>query len=568
MAEHDLVIRNGLVVDGTGAPGWAADVAVDGERVSVVGVVAGSGREEIDASGLLVTPGWVDVHTHYDGQVTWDPFLTPSSWHGVTTAVMGNCGVGFAPVRPDRHAWLIELMEGVEDIPGTALHEGITWGWESFPEYLDVLERTDRIFDIATQVPHAALRGYVMGDRGADHTEVPTHAEIAEMGRLAAEAIEAGALGFSTSRTVAHRSTDGRHIASLTAGRDELVGIARAVGQTGQGVFEVVADLIDLDDEFALLRQMVEASGRPMSVTTLQRPGIPPDEFRRILGHIEAASADGLPMMGQVAARPVGLILSLDGRANPLAGSLTYQSLAGLPRPQRAAELRRPDVRERVLGELDDRAGSLAAFPHIFTLGDPARYDQPLDQTIAARAERAGVSPTAVAYDDLTAGDGDAMLYVPVTNFEERSFGAVREMLAHPLTVPGLGDAGAHCSMICDGSFPTYMLSYWGRQAPDGERFPIEWLVKSQAADTAALVGLGDRGVLTPGRRADVNLIDMDALDIVRPEMVADLPAGGRRLIQRARGYRATLVAGQVVMRDGEPTGALPGRVVRGARSA
>ncbi len=568
MAEHDLVIRNGLVVDGTGTPGRAADVAIDGDRITVVGVVAGSGVEEIDATGLLVTPGWVDVHTHYDGQVTWDPLLTPSSWHGVTTAVMGNCGVGFAPVRPDRHGWLIELMEGVEDIPGTALHEGITWGWETFPEYLDVLERSPRIFDIATQVPHAALRGYVMGDRGADHTAVPTAEEVAEMGRLAAEAIEAGALGFSTSRTVAHRSSDGRHIASLTAGRDELVGIARAVGRTGKGVFEVVADLVDLDDEFSLLRRMVEESGRPMSVTTLQRAGVDPDEYRRILAHIGAAAADGLPMKGQVAARPVGLILSLDGRANPLAGSPTYQSLAARPRPERAAELRRPEVRERVLNELGDRAGTLAAFPHVFTLGDPPRYDQPLDQTIGARAERAGVSPTEVAYDDLAAGDGDAMLFVPVTNFEQRSFAAVREMLAHPLTVPGLGDAGAHCTMICDGSFPTYMLSYWGRQAPADQRFPIEWLVKSQAADTASLVGLDDRGVLAPGRRADVNLIDLDELDISRPEMIDDLPAGGRRLVQRASGYRATLVAGQVVMRDGEPTGALPGRVVRGARSA
>src|SRR5581483_9333324 len=307
MPDHDLVVRGGTVVDGTGAPARAADVAVDHGRVSAVGEVAGRGREEIDADGLLVTPGWVDVHTHYDGQATWDELLTPSSWQGVTTVVMGNCGVGFAPVRPDRHEWLIALMEGVEDIPGTALSEGISWGWESFPEYLDVLETRRYAIDVASQVPHAALRGYVMGDRGADHEEVPTADEIATMGRLAAEAIDAGALGFTTSRTVAHRSADGRHTPSLTSTADEFLGIARAIGETGKGVFEVVADLVDLDGEFALIRAMAEVSSRPLSLTTLQRPECAPGEYRRILGLIEAAVADGVAMRGQVAARPVGL---------------------------------------------------------------------------------------------------------------------------------------------------------------------------------------------------------------------------------------------------------------------
>jgi N-acyl-D-aspartate/D-glutamate deacylase len=559
MADHDLVVRNGTVVDGTGAPARAADVAVDGGRVSTVGVVAGRGREELDADGLLVTPGWVDVHTHYDGQVTWDDLLTPSSWQGVTTVVMGNCGVGFAPVHPDKHDWLIALMEGVEDIPGTALHEGISWGWESFPEYLDVLDRRRYAIDVAAQVPHAALRGYVMGDRGADHEEVPTAGEIDTMGHLAAEAIESGALGFTTSRTVAHRSADGRHTPSLTSTADELLGVARAIGATGKGVFEVVADLVDLDREFGLIRAIAEVSGRPLSLTTLQRPEFAPDEYRRILRLMEAAVADGVAMHGQVAARPVGLIMSLEGRVHPLVMSPTYQSLASLPLTERVAELRRPEVREKVLAEVAaPGANMIERFGSAFALGDPPRYDQ----------SPADALDLGAAYDALLADEGRGAIYVPVMNFVGGDLDATREMLVHPLTVPGLGDAGAHCTMICDGSFPTYMLQYWTRDAGPGERLPVEWAVQQQCADTAALVGLGDRGTLTPGKRADLNLIDYDALAIAAPEMLHDLPAGGKRLVQRASGYRATLVAGEVVMRDGEATDARPGRLVRGARDS
>jgi N-acyl-D-aspartate/D-glutamate deacylase len=559
MADHDLVIRHGTVVDGTGSPPRAADVAVDGGRIAAVGEVPGVGAEELDADGLMVLPGWVDVHTHYDGQVTWDPLLTPSSWQGVTTVVMGNCGVGFAPVRPDKHEWLIALMEGVEDIPGTALHEGISWGWESFPEYLDVLDATPHAIDFAAQVPHAALRGYVMGDRGADHHEVPTPEEIETMGRLAAEAIEAGALGFTTSRTVAHRSADGRHTPSLTATADELLGIARAIGATGKGVFEVVADFVDLEAEFGVLRSMAEVSKRPMSITTLQRPEFAADEYRRILELIEAAASNGVELRGQVAARPVGLILSLEGRVHPLVASPTYQRLAPLPLPERVVELRRPDVRAAILAELADPATDLVGrFGSAFALGDPPRYDRRPDEVL----------DRAAAYDALLERDGRGTIYVPVMNFVEGDLAATREMLVHPLTVPGLGDAGAHCTMICDGSFPTYLLQFWGREAPAADRLPVEWLVKQQCADTAALVGLGDRGVLAPGRRADVNLVDLDALAVGPPEMLYDLPAGGKRLVQRADGYRATLVAGHVVMRDGEPTGALPGTLVRGAQPA
>ena len=571
MAEHDLVIRGGEVIDGTGGPIRRADVAVSDGRITAVGTAVGTGRDEVDATGSIVTPGWVDIHTHYDGQVTWDPLLSPSSWHGVTTAVMGNCGVGFAPVRPDKHDWLIELMEGVEDIPGTALHEGITWGWESFPEYLDVIERGSRVLDIGAQMPLAALRGYVMGDRGADHTEVPTAAEIIEMGRLAAAAIEAGALGFSTSRTVAHKSADGRHTPSLTATTDELLGIARAIGTTGKGVFEVVADLADLDAEFGLLRAMAEASGRPMSITTLQRPEFPADEYVRILGLIERGVADGVELRGQVAARPVGLIMSLDGRVHPLLGSPTYESLASLPLEARIIELRKSDVRDRILAELADQPSAtnpLERFPYVFPLGTPARYDRRPDESLKADAAHRGTTALALAYDVLVDGPRGGMLYVPVTNFEAADMSAVREMLVHPLTVPGLGDAGAHCTMICDGSFPTYLFRYWGIDAAESDRLPLEWLVKQQCADTATLVGLHDRGVLAPGYRADCNVIDLGALNVGAPEMLYDLPAGGRRLVQRATGYRSTLVAGRVTFRDGEHTGELPGSLVRGAQPA
>jgi N-acyl-D-aspartate/D-glutamate deacylase len=450
-------------------------------------------------------------------------------------------------------------MEGVEDIPGTALHEGITWEWESFPEYLDALERSPKAIDLAAQVPHAALRGYVMGDRGAEHDARPTDAEIEVMGRLAAEAVVAGALGFSTSRTVAHRSTDGRPTPSLTAGADELLGIARAVGATGRGVFQAVADFDDLDGEFALLRAMAEVGGRPLSITTLQRPDQPVDAYRRLLDLIDAAAAAGLEIRGQVASRPVGLILSLEGRVHPLLGSSTYRSLAGRPHAEMVAELGRPEVRAAVLAELADPATDLLArLGPAFALGTEPRYDPRPEEAL----------DLADAYDVLVADGGTGTLYVPVMNYAEGDLRAVREMLVHRRTVPGLGDAGAHCTMICDASFPTHLLSYWGRDVAEEQRLPVEWIVAQQCAATAALVGLGDRGVLVPGRRADVNLIDLDALGFGRPEMLHDLPAGGKRLVQRPTGYRATLVAGRVVMSDGEPTGELPGTLVRGARPA
>ncbi|MFA5882466.1 MAG: amidohydrolase family protein [Acidimicrobiia bacterium] len=567
---HDLVIRNGTVVDGTGGPLQGADVAVDGGRITAIGEVPGSGREEIDARDQLVAPGWVDVHTHYDGQVSWDSLIAPSSWQGVTTAVMGNCGVGFAPVAPDKHGWLIELMEGVEDIPGTALHEGITWEWESFPEYLDAVGHAQYALDIGAQVPHAALRGYVMGERGGDHAEVPTGDEIARMGALAAEGIRAGALGFSTSRTVNHKSKSGAYTPSLTATADELLGIASAVGATGLGVFEVVADLDDLDAEFALIRAMSEVSGRPTSLTVLQKPGARSEEYRRVLALIDQAVADGVPMHGQVPTRPVGLIMSIDSRINPFVASPTFGRLAALPLAERVARLRDPETRAVVVAEAEAAKASspLTMFGAAFALGDVPRYDPDPADNLHVIAERTGRSVFDVALDELLAADGTGRLYLPVMNYADGTMSATREMLMSPNTVPGLGDAGAHCTLICDASMPTFMLSYWARDAAVADRLPIEFAVKRQTADTADLVGLADRGRLVPGARADVNVIDFDALAPGSPRMVDDLPAGGRRLVQRASGYRATVVAGSVVHRDGADTGARPGRLVRGAQPA
>jgi N-acyl-D-aspartate/D-glutamate deacylase len=479
---------------------------------------------------------------------------------------MGNCGVGFAPVRPGSEDYLIKLMEGVEDIPGTALHEGIAWGeWESFPEYMDAIARRKYTLDVAAQVPHAALRFYVMGERGADHREAPTPEEIDRMGTLVRDAVRAGAIGFTTSRTKNHRASDGRFTPSLTAPAAELVGIARRMGEAGQGVFEIVSDFAGREAEWEMFREMVRVSGRPMSIS-LGQADVAPESYRLSLAALAQANASGLPMKAQVAARAIGIVLGFDASLNPFSSHPSWRELAALPRAERMARLRDPEVRRRLLEEkpAEGLAGLAFAFERIFPLGDPPDYEPPAEKSVAAEAGRRGVSPASLAYDLLLEDDGRRLLYRPLLNYSHFDLEATREMLLDPHTVPGLGDAGAHVGLICDGSFPTFLLSHWGRDRTRGERIPVERLVKAQSADTATLVGLGDRGVLAPGKRADLNLIDWNALGVRAPELIFDLPAGGKRFVQRATGYRATVVAGQVTFENGEATGALPGRLVRG----
>ena len=570
MAEHDLVIRGGFVVDGSGTPGREADIAIANGRISHVGDVTGTGAEEIDAKGKLVAPGFVDIHTHYDGQVTWGAALSPSSNHGVTTAIMGNCGVGFAPVRTSDHDRLIRLMEGVEDIPFPVLSEGLPWNWESFPDYLDSLE--DRAFDIdfGAQLPHAALRVYVMGDRGANREDA-TDEDISAMAVLAKSAVEAGALGFSTSRTLNHRTSDGQPTPTLTASEKELTGIAMALGEAGKGVLQFVSDFNDPQKEAAMLRRIVERSGRPLSVS-LAQADVAPEGWKLLLNEIEAASADGLNMRAQVGPRPVGLLLGLELTLNPFSGHPVYQTIASEPFEKRAHMLSDPAFQHRLLNDEPDADNPfvksiLRSFGKMFVLGDPPDYEPTEDKTVAAIAKARGTSPEAVALDLMLADNGRGMLYLPFLNYAQGSLDPVRVMLESPASLPGLSDGGAHVGMICDGSFPTTLLTHWARDRSRGEKLPLEFLIKRQSHDTAAWVGLKDRGLLQPGYRADLNVIDFDGLTLHTPHIVYDLPAGGRRLMQMADGYEATLVAGQVIQRYGQATGAKPGRLVRGAQS-
>jgi len=561
MSDHDLIIRGGTVLDGTGAPGRTADVAVDGQTVSAVGRVAGTAEREIDADGMLVTPGFVDIHAHYDGQASWDERMIPSSWHGVTTVVVGNCGVGFAPVRPTDHQRLIELMEGVEDIPGTVLAEGLSWEWESFPQFMETLDPRAFDVDVALQVPHGALRLNVMGERGAAR-ETATPDDIAAMAAQARAAVEAGALGFTTSRTLNHRTSRGEPTPTLTAEADELVGIARAIGTTGRGVLQVVSDFADVDAEFGLFRRMAEESGRPLSFSMVQFP-----QWRRQLDLLTAANADGVRMSAQVAPRPVGLLLGLQCSLHPFLRNPVFGEIAGLALGQQVEALADPGFRERLLAAARDeqrhRGRLLESFHALYELGDPPDYEPDPASSVARRAEREGRDPFEMVYDLVLADHGRAFLYLPFLNYNDGNLDAVGEMLAHPHTVPGLGDGGAHVGTICDASFPTTMLTLWGRDRDRG-RLALPYLVQQHTRDTARTVGLLDRGVLAPGYRADVNVIDFEALTVRRPEMRHDLPAGGRRLVQTADGYVVTVVAGQVTYEHGEAVGPLPGHLVRG----
>ena len=565
MAQHDMVIRSGSVIDGTGQGAFTADVAIKDGLIVEVGKVSGAGAREVDAYGALVTPGFVDIHTHYDGQATWSNRMSPSSHHGVTTVVMGNCGVGFAPVRPTDHDLLIELMEGVEDIPGVALSEGLSWEWESFPDYLDYLSKRQFDMDIGAQLPHAALRVYVMGQRGADR-EPATAEDVLEMRRLTEQAMRAGALGFTSSRTLNHRSVRGEPTPTLQAEYDELVGMASALHSSGRGVMEMISDFDDLDEEFSLLESMVRAAGRPMSISLAQ--GISDHGWRKVLGKIESASDAGIAMRGQVAPRPIGILLGLTTTLSPFTTRPSFSEVAKLPMAERVAALSDPLRKARILEEPTGH-GFMRLFRlmdegrKIWLMTDPPNYEPDPKDSLHAQATDRGLDPWSYVYDMLLQNQGNALLYTPFANYAEDNLDCCRDMILHKDTVMGLGDGGAHVGTICDASFITSLLTHWGRDRTRGEGIDLPTLIKCQSLDTARAVDLTDRGTLESGMRADVNIIDFDNLNVRLPEIVNDLPAGGARLQQRADGYQMTLVKGEPTYIEGQATDALPGRLVR-----
>lgn len=580
----DLLIKGGLVVDGTGAAPFTADVAVQDGRIAALSPrpIAQAARETVDAAGAWVLPGFVDIHTHYDGQATWDDSFSPSIDHGVTTLVMGNCGVGFAPVRPGGEDGLVKLMEGVEDIPGAALHEGIRWGWESFPQYMDALAATPRALDYLVQVPHDPLRMYVMGERAVAQ-EAATAGDIEAMRGLLRQALQAGAAGFSTGRSDNHRTSEGKETPAAEASAAELAGIAQAFAGLSHGVVQMVSDF-DLmrdparfDAEFDLVEQLARAAGRPLSMTWLQRdPG--GEQFRAIQARTEAAVARGLPLYLQTAARGIGVINGLDASFHPFMGFPGYKEVAHLPLAQRAAALREPARKARILSEPSERlAGDGTAIPplvdvllaridqisgRMFPLDERLDYEPDVMRSFLVRARQAGVRPLEALYDYFAAGDGGNLVYFPIFNYNEGSLATLRQMLEHPRALFGLGDAGAHVGTVCDASFTTFMLTHWVLGRTQG-KLPLERAVEMLALRNARYLGLRDRGALQAGLRADINIVDPARLALTTPRLVNDLPAGGKRFLQQAQGYVGTWVNGQAVMREGRATGARPGRLVR-----
>ncbi|MDA1298956.1 MAG: amidohydrolase family protein [Proteobacteria bacterium] len=566
---HDLVIQGGNVVDGTGQPMRRTSIAVKDGLIVAVGDDVGAGQRVIDAADLLVTPGFVDIHTHYDGQATWDPYLTPSSWHGVTSCVFGNCSVGFAPVRPDKTDYLINLMEGVEDIPGTVLAEGVSFDWESFPEYLDALESMPRVMNVGAQVPHAALRFYVMGDRGADHEAVPTRDEIEQMGELLESSLRAGALGFTTSRTTKHRAADGRVTPSLSASEAELLGLAAAMKRAGSGVIEVNSDFGP--GEFEAMRAAAERSGRPLSCLIVQvrnAPGL----WRETMANVRAARAAGVDCNSQVHVRGIGMVMGLETTLNPFRSHAAWQELADLTPDARRARLRQDETLRSRLENVhpQDRHTRWieSLFGELFRLDETMNYEPTPDQSLLANAQRMGTEPWSLLLEWLLADDGEGHVMYPFENYYGGDLEAIREMLTDEASVIGVADGGAHVGVICDAGAPTFMLTHWVRDRTRGPRLPLEFLVAKHTRGNARAYGLHDRGVLSPGYRADLNIIDFASLRLKPPRVLFDLPAGGRRLVQQAEGYLHTFVSGVETLRDDEFTGELPGRLIRGEQRA
>lgn len=567
-----LVIRNGTIVDGSGGEPYPGDVAVTDGVISAVGSVPDTGAREIDATGLLVTPGFVDLHTHYDGQAIWSDRMTPSSAHGVTTAVMGNCGVGFAPCRPADHETLVDVMAGVEDIPGVVMVDGLPWTWETFPEFLDAVEARRRDIDVAAFLPHSPLRVYVMGQRGVDR-EAATPEDLSQMRKLAAEAVHAGALGFASSRLTIHKTESGQPIPSYDAGHDEIEAIARGVQDAGGGLIQFVPDLVAGDYEPALQTVFDVAADVGLPVTfTLAIGNAGPAFFEDALRMVEKANSNGGDITAQIFPRPIGLVIGLELSGNPFVMYPSYRALAHLPLAERVAEMRKPEVRERILNDSPASDGhplmfAVQAFNWIFPLADPPNYEPDRADSIAARAEARGVSPLEEAYDRLLDDDGHAMLLITLANFRDGSLDTVAELVRRDDVVLGLGDGGAHYGMICDASFPTYMLTHWVRDRASG-RLSVADAVRELTTVPARVAGLADRGRIAVGYKADLNVIDHDALRLHKPTVVFDLPAGGRRLDQTADGFVATIVSGELIAERGIPTDALPGKLIRGRQQA
>ena len=565
---YDLIIKNGLIYDGKGSEPFEADIAISEDKIVAIGKIEEDSIETIDAKGKIVTPGFVDIHTHYDGQVTWDPYLRPSTYHGVTTVVMGNCGVGFSPCKPDQRDWLIGLMEGVEDIPGTALHEGIDWEWESFPEYLDALEKKPLAIDVGTQIPHGAVRAYVMGERGINHEEASKD-EITKMKEIVREAVEAGAYGFSTSRTEKHNDVNGKLTPSITAHKTELVEIAKSLGEIDKGVLQGISDFYDFESEFDVFKTMSKESGRPISITVEQQDARP-DWWIQLLDGIEDAQSEGIQMFGQVPPRATGILMGLTATLNPFRFHPSYMEIAEMPLDERVKIMSDSSFRDRLLGEEGVSINPLVdeivqSYEKMFKLGEPANYEPDPKDSFQSLSETSNRTAQEIAYDAMLEKEGRALIYHPLFNYQPGDLSLVEKMLKHPYTISGLGDAGAHCGAISDASFPTTLVQHWSRDRDRGEKLPLKTVIKMQTSETASLLGINDRGILEEGYKADINIIDYEKLTLHEPEIINDLPAGGRRLVQKASGYDYTIVSGAVAFIKGEATGVLNGKLIRNA---
>jgi len=573
MPDYDLIIRGGKIYDGSGGEPFLADVAINGGVIAAVGEVQGSAKEEIDASDRIVTPGFVDVHTHYDGQITWENRLAPSSDHGVTTVVMGNCGVGFAPSRPEHRKLMIKLMEGVEDIPEVVMTEGVPFNWETFPEYLDALERRESDIDFAAQLPHSPLRVYVMGERGAN-LEPPTQEDLAEMRRLTAEAVEAGALGVTTSRSYAHQFRDGRPAPSVKSEDQEVLALAQGLRDAGKGVFQMVPSYdVTAAERMDLLDDIARTSGRPVSFTFMQTPNGEGD-WQEMVARLENSKNEGLEVRGQIIPRPTGALLGLELSMHPFSFNPSFREIEHLPLEEKVEQMRDPAFRKKLIAEepTDPQAFFvyvISDLDSMFVLGNPPNYNPRSDESIGARARAMGVDPKELIYDALLQRDGREVLYRPLGNSEGEKFeSSGRNLVKNDRTFPALGDGGAHYSMICDAAYTTYFLTYWVRDAKGDKGVELPYAVRKLTYEPSHAVGLRDRGLIRPGYKADLNVIDMERLHLYAPHVVYNLPTGGRRLQQRADGYDATIVSGVVTYRNGRSTGALPGRLVRGGREA